>query len=164
MKRIIVLIVFAACIWTTVYGQKTQRGAFSLGFDSRATAANRIYQDDLYYQVYLGLSPEYFLMDQLTIGLQGGVEVVSLYPNYKANTYIAGLYSKYYFKTPSIFVKGGYTVSNQVGHDVIMALGYLFFPQNRLMIEPYVEYGIETKDKAMGNYLSSGIALRVYFN
>jgi hypothetical protein len=146
--------------------QTVNAGAWMIGGDAGFASAKTKDVDDAVNILYLNPSIGYFPIDNLGIGLRLGFQNIS-FGDFGSTQFGIGAMARYYvfqglfpqvgFMYNSSKIKDGPDAATDT--DINLALGYSFFLNNSVAIEPMLAYNINSEDV---NTFGLGIGIQVF--
>ena len=155
----LILLVFWALALT---GQTIGKGNVSLGGQLAGRAEKYKVDGRTDFFFHVGISPEYFLADRWSVGLEGGIEVKDERYTGKKNYLNVGIYTKYFVFSPLIFTKLGYQQDNQSGRRILFSVGLALWANERFSVDPYVEYARDLNPDVGDHFIRGGLGFRYY--
>jgi outer membrane protein len=148
--------------------QTVSAGTWMLGGEAGFASTKVKDVDDSYNTIYLNPNVGYFIMDNLGVGLRLGFQNNS-FGDASSTGFGIGAMARYYvfqglfpqvgFMYNSFKVKDGPDAATDT--DINLGLGYSFFLNNSVALEPQLYYNINSEE-ANGNTLGLSIGLQIF--
>lgn len=163
------VLLLAGFLFTSgLQAQTVNAGAWMIGGDA-GFASNKVKDaDDATTTIFLNPNIGYYIMDNLGVGLRLGFNNISV-GDAGATSFGIGAMARYYvyqglfpqvgFMYNSFKIKDGPDAATDT--DINLGLGYSFFLNNSVAIEPALFYNINSEE-ANGNTFGLGIGIQVF--
>ncbi len=149
------------CFSQSISAQTVNKGAWMVGGSAEFSSLK--YKDDNNSHTYFSIAPNvgYYFMDDLAVGLNVNFTSNSYAGNSNSSTYL-GPWVRYYVTYP-IFVMVGANLglSDGAGTTISAGVGYSWFLNNAVAIEPQLFFNSFNNDGDAGDYSEFGLSIGV---
>lgn len=158
-KLIFILLIFSSI---QVGAQTLKKNHFISGLGASFDGNNEQYKDGFSYRLNSDISEEYNFFESTSVGIKGRFVLIKDIGSASEWNILAGPFLRQYL-IGGLNIQAAYLFRNNFyGRNILQgSLGYSFYSGEKLIIEPYVEYGSEITNKINEDYISFGIGFRL---